>query len=471
MTEQELNKEFDKKVIEQEREFLKEQKEKQEEDRERTDVRLTPLLIRLVTWIVRIAVGGVFLFSGFVKSIDPWGTLYKFNEYFAVLGLPVWPNLVLFSVFALCIAEFMIGFWLVTGSFRRVNPWFAGIFMLIMLPLTLWLAYAEPIDDCGCFGDALKISNWATFGKNLALSVGILWLIFFNRKTGWLIRPAFQWLGVVVSGLYISIIALLGYNYQPLIDFRPFKIGTDIIYDSSEEEPEFTFIYEKDGKRAEFGENDELPSEDDGWKFVDRIERYPEPTDELGLKSKLADGADFRIWDDEGDDVTEEVFDRKGDMIVILIPELTEMSAAYIWKFNSLYRWGLETDTEMIAVVNGTPKELAEWKDIAMAEYPVYTADDTAIKMLARGNPAVVWLHDAMIVWKGSLAMIDGDRLDPADSDTYTSPDDFTVDNGRLLRNMTVIYLLVTAFIIFISFFPKLLQKQLTRPKDLLKHK
>lgn len=405
-------------------------------------------LLAAVTWVVRLAVGGTFVFSGFVKSIDPWGTLYKFDDYLAALGIDLWPQIVLAAVFLLCAAEFLAGVFLVTGSFRRITPWFAALFMLVMLPLTFWIALKDPVDDCGCFGDALILSNWATFWKNVALTLGIVWLIYRNRKTGWLIRPALQWLGVVVSSIYILLIALYGYNVQPMLDFRPFKVGTELLSESDAEEPRFTFIYEKEGIRKSFSEEDELPDESDGWTFVDRVES------ESSVKSdklEKSESSDFRLWTRDSEDVTEDVLDSEGDIMMILIPDVSEMSAAYIWKLNTLDDWSTRHDVRMIAVACGSESQLDEWEDLAMASYPIYTADDTQVKMLARGNPAVVWLKDGVVKWKGSLSIINGDNLEQNKSG-YSKPEDFVIDHQRLLKNLSLIYIAVIAVLIFLSF-------------------
>ena len=138
--------------------------------------------VEIATWIIRLAVGSVFMFSGFAKAIDPYGTLYKVDAYLASMSLDIWPNLELVGVFALCAAEFLVGVFILTGCFRRSTAIIAAIIMAFMLPLTLWIAVSDPVDDCGCFGDALLISNWATFWKNVALTAAIAWLVVYNKK-------------------------------------------------------------------------------------------------------------------------------------------------------------------------------------------------------------------------------------------------------------------------------------------------
>ena len=196
------------------------------------EIRFFDRLIVPLTWIMRVVTGAVFLFSSTVKAIDPWGSIYKFEEYFQVLGMQLPYNLLVTSVFVLCIYEFLIGIFLLTGSFRRSAPVMALVFMAVMLPLTLWIAIANPVDDCGCFGDALIIGNWETFFKNLILTAAFVWLLKFNTKARTLVLPAIQWILIVSSSAYVFVIGEIGYLTQPMIDFRKYPAGT-VLADNS----------------------------------------------------------------------------------------------------------------------------------------------------------------------------------------------------------------------------------------------
>ena len=411
---------------------------------------------------MRILVGGLFLFSGFTKSVDVWGTFFKFNEYFSVWGYEVWDSLNLVGVFLLCGAEFLVGFCILLGCFRRTAPVMAIIIMAFMLPLTLWLAAKNPIADCGCFGDALKISNWATFYKNVLLLISSVWLLFFNRRVICLITPYLQWIGVVVAGGYIIAVSWLGYFYQPLIDFRPYKTGTPLVdYDSAlddeddDEDDGLRFVYEKDGVEKEFTIDDVLPDEDDGWTFVRRYYAEPQGEATIPVKTNLTKREkNLRLFSEDGhDDVTEETVG-SGKQLILFIPKLSEVSAAKTWVINSLYDWCKANGVEMLAAVGGNPYEIAQWKDISLAEYPLYTSDDTAIEEVVRGNPGVVYLEDGIIRWKRSLRSINVD--DFRDEEVSRNPMNFAVDNGRILGNLSWIFLVFEALLVILSFSPRL---------------
>lgn len=403
--------------------------------------------LRFATWIVRLVVGGVFVFSGLAKCIDPWGTMYKMQDYVAAVGLTLSDGIYITGAFLLSMIEFMTGIFLIFGCFRRFTPWLLSLIMLFMLPLTLWIAIKNPVADCGCFGDALLISNWQTFWKNVVLSAGAVWLVFFNRRTGWLIRPYLQWLAVVATGIFTGCVSLIGYSYQPLIDFRPYKVGTEIYSQAaSDDEPELIFIYEKDGVNKEFTE-DNLPDEADGWTFVDRKE-----VEKKAVTASEDREKDIVIWDEtEDEEVTSEVLGMGGKQLLMLIPELdnnTILSDSYT--INSMHTWANQHDIDFTAIVGATTEQIAQWRDLALPEYPIYRADDTTIKEIARGNPAMVYLEDGVIKWKRTLRSLQ--VQDFMDDD---SPKDCTVfehDDRQMLINITSIYVAVMAVLILISF-------------------
>lgn len=407
----------------------------------------------VVTWILRISVGSVFIFSGFVKAVDPWGTLYKVDAYLSALSLDIWPNLELAGVFALCAAEFVVGVLLAAGCLRRSIAVVTLLLMAIMLPLSLWIAISDPVDDCGCFGEALVISNWATFWKNIFLTLGVVWLVIYNRRCHWLITPALQWIAILLSSIFILVIEIYGYGSQPLIDFRPYRQGEPIIdqeeMDSSD--TAFKFIYEKEGRREEFSVDDELPDESEGWVFVDRKE-IPVSGDEA---DNDGEHKNLRIYDREGsEDLTEEAIDNEGKELLVMIPDLAQVSPATTWKLNSLYEWSVKHSVRMVGIVSGSLSEIEEWEDLSMASYPIYTADDTQIKEVVRGNPGIVYLEAGKIIWKSTLSAISiDDFLSP---DTAGSAREFGVDNAGILRHCISLYVIGMLVLVCLSFAPSL---------------
>lgn len=366
---------------------------------------------KVLTTLMRLVVGGVFIFSGFTKAVDPWGTCYKITDYLNALGLGNWSGTALFIAVALAALEFVLGICLALGTYRRSTPIMALLMMLVMTPLTLWLAVTDAVRDCGCFGDALHLSNWATLGKNVLLLLGVLYLLLFNRSLRGVYGPAVQWIVSALSFALVMAVAYYGYFYQPLIDYRPFPVGTQLVNhpttlddDQSEGEDDFIFIYSKDGQEHEFT-IDNLPDESDGWEYVTRYHaRRPRG------KVIMQDGSDkaaIAILDDEGNDVTVDVLGDSRRTVLLLFPDLPQVGVVNSFALNELTDAALVADADVIGLTPATPQEVAQWQDVSMASYPIYYMDDSELKMVARGNPAVVYLEDGTIKWKRTLQSLD----------------------------------------------------------------
>lgn len=364
---------------------------------------------QILTVLMRITVGGVFIFSGFTKGVDPWGTYYKITDYLNAMGLEQWAGTALFAAIALAALEFMLGVALAVGAYRRSAPWLALLAMLVMTPLTLWLAVTGAVPDCGCFGDALHLSNWATFGKNVLLLLGTIYLLLFNTSVRGIYGPAVQWMVMALSFAFVMAVAYYGYFTQPLIDYRPYPIGTRLVNattmgDSDEGEDDFIFIYSRDGKQQEFT-IDSLPDEEDGWEYVTRYHARRPRGKVIVQTGNAEDG--IAIMDSEGNDVTVDVLAESRHTLLLLFPDLPTVGVVNSFALNELTDAALVTDVDVIGLTPATAEEIEQWKDNSMASYPIYNMDDSELKMIARGNPAVVYLEDGVISWKRTLGSLD----------------------------------------------------------------
>lgn len=403
-------------------------------------------------WSLRLLVGALFIFSGFVKAVDPWGTIYKLQDYLAAMGLEIWSSLIVVGSFILSGGEFLLGAMILTGSFRRSAPILALCFMGVMLPLTLWIAVFNPVEDCGCFGDAYVISNWATFWKNVVLTLAVAALVRYNRMCKCLVTPSLQWVGFISTAVYTTLISLIGYNSQPAIDFRPYKVGTELFAASDDSEgDDFMFVYEKDGITKEFSASDELPDEDDGWKFVERKRNETGSTE----KRDKTSASRLTVWSHDGsEEISPDELELGDRSMVLLMPSLKDVSIATTWRINSLQSWASRHDISLIALASGSDKDFANWADLSMPGYPVYRADDTVLKEIARGNPSLIYLENDTIRWKSSLKSIEADDfLDPSIS---ADPMTFVKSGGEELHNLTLLYLADMAVLIALSMIPAL---------------
>ncbi len=361
---------------------------------------MSPAVTKSAVWAARLAVGAVFILSGWSKCVDPWGFVYKIEDYLAVWGIlaAVPREFTLVGSVALSMLELCTGLSLALGCLRRTAAIAACAIMAAMLPLSVYIWVADPVADCGCFGDLLVISNAATMAKNIVITALAVFLAFTNTRVAPGIRPALQWIMLAATIIYGLALAVTGWHVQPVADFRPYPIGSEAVVADSAEDGDVTFIYEKDGERREFA-LDALP--DSTWTWIGRAE-----SDAAESSAALA------LFDEDGYDVTSDVLgSADGDVLLITVPEpgvdyLTRARFA-----NELYRYATDHGIGMVAAVAATDDGLERWRALARPQYPVYTASDTALKQLVRGTQGFVWIHDGRIAIKRNLAGIGPDIL------------------------------------------------------------
>lgn len=393
--------------------------------------RIQPFAVVALRWVV----GAVFIFSGFVKGIDLWGVIYKVTDYINAFGWDWALPYVDVVAVMMPLAEFTIGFLLFIGSFRRVAVWLALAIMAFMLPLTAYVAIYDPVADCGCFGDALVISNTVTFWKNVVITLALCFLLWKNATVRSLYGPAVQWLTVVFPVVYLLVIMAVGFYEQPLIDFRPYKAGTYIIGDNEGGlDAEYSFIYEKNGHRQRFSLYD-LP--DTTWTFVNREESVP---DSVAGDGKVVNQLVFF----DGDyDVASEVLPLEGDVVLLLIPDLASVNVSSTFMINEMYDSLSESGIMMICLIGGSDSDIDEWREISMADYLVYKMDDTMVKTIARGNPALVRVSDGRILWKQAMGAVNADDVQ--------SVEDPAGDAMRFLIGLSVFLLLVMTALLVVN--------------------
>ncbi len=360
---------------------------------------------KIAVMVLRIAIGATFIISGFVKAVDPMGSVYKFQEYIAALQFSSLAGSEVVMAFALPAIELTLGVMLLTGCLRRATPLLMLGLMAVMLPLTYFLATTNAVADCGCFGDAFKLTNWQTFWKNVALTVGLIYLLLHNKSVPCIYGPIIQWIVMLLTFALSIAISVIGYGTQPLLDFRPYKVGTHIgskLQPMSEDD--FVFIYEKDGKQQEFS-IDSVPNEEDGWTFVDRKKITPD----LSPAQKAALNA-ISIYD-SGTDVTDEVLDSTTNQMLLLIPDLPRVNRAYAFVINDLAKACESKGATFYAITSASQAEIEQWTSLTQPTYPIFTGDDSEIKMLARGNPAIAYIENGVVMWKRTFSSLPAKRL------------------------------------------------------------
>ncbi|MDD2961239.1 MAG: DoxX family protein [Muribaculaceae bacterium] len=379
---------------------------------------------------LRVLVGALFIFSGFVKAIDPWGSLYKFEEYINVLGFEGLLPLVSFLAIVVGAFEFVLGVFILLGCYRRVAPILLLLMMLIMLPLTLYIAVTDAVGNCGCFGDVVDLSNWATFIKNIFITAGLVYLLLYNKRLKNIYGAAVQWIVVLLSSLFILIIAFIGYFYQPLLDFRPFKDGGNLIHTIDKEKVDdgdnYVFIYERAGEKKEFTV-DSLPSEE--WTFVDRYEK---------AKELKVDHSELVI-SKGGEDITQSIILAQGEQVIFLFPNLSEVEISYTYVINEINEMAQSRGISVVGLTSADSGSISEWRDISMASYPMYIIDDSVLKQIARGNPAIVYLKDGVVQWKRTMRSIPVESLVSGNQDLSEVVEE--LESEKWLLMLTILYL------------------------------
>ena len=314
---------------------------------------------KAVVNIARLVLAVTLILSGFVKAVDPLGTQYKIQDYLTAMGLGgIVPDLLTLSTSVLLSGlEFILGICLLFAIRRRFVSKVVLVMMVPMTMLTLWLAIADPIHDCGCFGDALVLTNWQTLWKNvvlLALAVIVWrWPLLMPR----LIGESNQWIVFNYSSLFILLVVALRSLYTlPQFDFRPYYIGADIR---------------------------------EGWQKM--IEGEDSPY------------ADFFIESiNDGEDITEQVLNDKGYTLLLIAPHLEQADDSQLDELNRIYDYSVEQGYPFYCLTASSAKAISRWQDMTGAEYPFCQTDDITLKTMIRSNPGLMLLKDGVIIRKWS---------------------------------------------------------------------
>ena len=347
--------------------------------------------------IARIIFGLVFLFSGFVKAVDPLGTAYKISDYLEAFSLTPLDFLAFPSALILIATEFTIGFNILFNVHLKATTLIASIFMLIMTPVTLYLALANPISDCGCFGDAIVMTNWQTFYKNVVLCIILIIIAILKDNT----RPWLSnWGAWIVTLLPILIsfgISIYCYNLLPILDFRPYKKGNNIIEGMSipEDAPldkyETTFFYEKNGVEKAFT-LDNYPAEDSTWTFV----RQESKLIEQGYVPPIHD---FSIVTEDGD-ITDIILEDAGYTLLIISHKVEKASTKNIKCIKSTIANAKKAGANVIWLTSSYTDEIDNFRTKYGINDTFGATDDITLKTIVRSNPGLVLIKDATVIEK-----------------------------------------------------------------------
>lgn len=361
---------------------------------------------RVLIELSRVVVGGLFVLSGLLKAIDPVGTSLKIGDYITSIFGPDWSWLSDISVWTsigLCVLEFTLGAFLLMGIYRRIVSTCSFGLMVLMTLITIFIYVTDAVADCGCFGDAIKISNGASLTKNLVLLFLSYILMSYSRAMGHLFSLRERWLPAFFAIGGITYFTYQNYYNLPFIDFRPYRIGYNLkekIYQEDsiyqEELIDGTkYVYQRDGQEQTFSVNS-LP--DTTWTYL----RQEQSLDLQQYKPTYF----FELRDEHGNSRENEILQDTVGTILLLSTNWVEADQRSLSEINELNRYALERGYKFYGISSSTPEEEAEWRYQTGAEYPIFFADATIIKTIARANPALMILKNGIIKDKIALSML-----------------------------------------------------------------
>ena len=398
--------------------------------------------------ICRILIGLVFIFSGFVKGIDPLGSDYKFTDYFNAFGMS-WMNFsALFFSFLLSMAEFIIGICLFLNINTKLASWGALLFMAVFTPLTLILAIKNPVTDCGCFGDALVLTNWETFFKNIILLVMVL-LVFFNRNR---FKSIFNVLeqSVILTGsiIFMFCIEMYSYRHLPILDFRPYAVGANItegmtIPEGAPHDEYSTTLKYKNKNTGEIKEFDEsnFPWQDTlNWEFHSSSQKLLKE----GYKAPIHD---FVIEHPEYGDITEEVLNDDDYTFLVVSYKLSKASAEAQDKLNKLAAYASENGYRFYGLTASNADEITDFVHKYNVNYSFCATDEIQLKTVTRSNPGLVLLKKGTIIDKwGHRDIPDADELKGKDPLSFCLLEQQYITDRYVIYSLALLYMFLLAF-------------------------
>ena len=338
----------------------------------------------------RFAVGGLFLFSGLIKVNDPVGTKIKLEEYFAVFSADIAPFFewfiptVLFLSVLLSVLEVVLGTALIIGYRMKITSWVLLIIIIFFTFLTFYSAYFNKVTDCGCFGDAIKLTPWQSFYKDLILL--LLILVIFNQREKYrsFLNPLIQEVKIGSVTLIMLFLALYAIAHLPFIDFRAYKIGSNIPKLMEYSEPlRYAYIMEKDGQTFEF---EKYPT-GQGYTYVEAKLLNPEAEPKI---------SDFTVFSDSGEEFTEEVL--HGKKVLLIFHDINKASSCNMEQIKNLTisQAGYKT----VILTSSSLDSFEPYRRKHQLSAPVYNVDATVLKTMVRSNPGIILFNDGVVEGK-----------------------------------------------------------------------
>lgn len=342
----------------------------------------------------RIIVGIVFIFSSFVKGIDPLGTVYRMEDYFIAFNLPVFIPLSLYLAIFLCVIEFVLGISLFFNLWIRKLVWLLIPMMVFFTVLTFFDAFYNLVPDCGCFGDALKLTNLQTFLKNVVLMAFVIPIFVWRKKYKSIFKPWLDVAVLLVATFSFTLMSVHSYRHLPMIDFMGWKVGNKINQKATK--PVIFYVTYKNKRTGEEKEyiSPNYPWNDSTWlsEWIFKSQRVVDPNQDQGLV--------LRVEDEHGGDFTSSILDNPDYQFILVAYDLGKTNAEGFHKILPFYKKAVMDGYSFICLTNSLPEEIRKFRLANGTAFDFYMADDVVLKTMIRSNPGLILLKDGIVIAK-----------------------------------------------------------------------
>ncbi|MFN4123020.1 MAG: BT_3928 family protein [Flavobacteriales bacterium] len=356
-------------------------------------------MFKIIVQLSRILVGVLFIISGLIKSNDTLGFSYKLEEYYEVFGMEFLAPTALLQAMLICIVEVMLGVTLLLGYWKRLTLWLLMLMIVFFTFLTFYSAYFNKVTDCGCFGDAIKLTPWGSFTKDVVLLFFIS-ILFLGQR---FIQPIFS---ESVNKIIVGIALLLNiifpvytYNYLPVIDFRPYAPGKNIMEgmsipaDAPRGKYHVTLIYRnlQSGALKEFETDDPEWQDDTKWEWVETKSVEIEAPYVPPIK-------DFVISNTDGFEYTEDILNDENYYFFLVSYDLQKAKTGKQSKINAFAEAALRDGFNFYGLTSASAAAIDEFRHNVQATYDYYIMDGTTLKTMIRSNPGLMLIKKGTVI-------------------------------------------------------------------------
>lgn len=354
----------------------------------------------IIVNVCSLSLAAIFLFSGFAKAVDPVGGAIKIGDYLAAFGINTVGHDTILAVLSVLEStfEFLLGAHLLLGIRRKTTSVLSLLLMTFMTLLTLYMAITGAVGDCGCFGEAVHLSNKATFAKNVVMLAAAMVVALSPKRICSPLDCRNRWIAQAYSLVFVLAVSLYSYHYLPIVDYRPYRIGQNIPQamsipaDAQAPVFETTFTLEKNGKRKQFT-LDNYP--DSTWKFIDsKTVKVKE-----GYQPEIKD---FALYDYSGNDVTNEILENNGYAFWLVMPRIENGDNGVIDAIEDVYDYCIRYGYGIYGITASDTASVADWLHKAGISFRFYNADDVVLKTMVRSNPGLLLVKKGVILNKWS---------------------------------------------------------------------